>query len=150
MCGAMLQGPKEPPKMSLTKCELVLHLMGVYPDVIGRAPCNMAPLTTFGISGINHTAAPVRKYGEKIILKLYDLDPKTVKKTLPQDNPKNRKINFHYRTIYEEFERRENAPPPPPAPAEPKPEDPEAPEVSVTAPKDDDDDVPPDDPPDAS
>ena len=38
---------------------------------------------------------------------MYEIDPQRVRKVMPPDNPKSRKINHSYKYLYEAFTRRD-------------------------------------------
>ena len=49
----------------------------------------------------------VRSVGTKIVLKVYDLDPKVVRKKLPPDTPSMRNSSIGFKTLYDEIYKRE-------------------------------------------
>ena len=44
-------------------------------------------LTVFGLSAIDNSSSAVRRMGEKIVVKLYEIDPITVRRIMPPYNP---------------------------------------------------------------
>ena len=46
----------------------------------------------------------VKKCGEKMMIRLYDLDPKAVRKVMPKDTASVRKSNRSYKILFEKFD----------------------------------------------
>ena len=44
-------------------------------------------LTVFGLSAIDNSSSAERRMGEKIVVKLYEIDPITVRRIMPPYNP---------------------------------------------------------------
>ena len=95
------------PKMALLRTELIKYIIDELPDFIEEPPMTIANVTEFSLSAINHISSPVRKIGEKIMLRMYEIDPNRVRKIMPPDTPKNRKSNHNYKYLFEAFERRD-------------------------------------------
>ena len=60
-------------------------------------------LAEFGLSAVNHASGPVRKAGERFMLRLYEINPKAVRKIMPPDNEQTRKSNLNYKFLFDEF-----------------------------------------------
>ncbi len=102
----------EPPKQALTRCEVVYHMIKDLGLAGGRTPSSVGVgrLAEFAVSAVTHTAAPVRKYGERIALTLYSIDPGRVRRAVEEamegpDGTRNR--NVALRHLREEFDRRD-------------------------------------------
>ena len=106
-----LKAGKEHPKIAIAKAELVLYLVDELGDSLGEPPVTVENVTQFGLSGVNHTNPTVRKVGEKIVLKMYDLDGDFVRDMLPPDSSKTRMANLNYRRLFEAFDRRDGKSP---------------------------------------
>lgn len=61
-------------------------------------------LTEAGISGIHHPAEPVRKVAERVLLLVYKVNPRLVRKQLPPDDDVTRR-NLLYRQLFTEFDK---------------------------------------------
>ena len=91
----------------MTRCELVLHLVK-HLDLAGVSTGRVAD---FAVSAVTHSAAPVRKQGEKVALALYSRDPDRVRRAVrkasdgPDGGSRNR--NVALRKLLEEFDRRD-------------------------------------------
>ena len=59
-------------------------------------------IAEFGFSAVNHASGPVRKAGERLMIRLYETNPRSVRKIMPQDNDQNRK-NLNYKSLFETF-----------------------------------------------
>ena len=104
----MLQTGKDHPKRPLVKTDLAFYMLDETPDVVGTMPSTKpSKLAAFGLSAVNHSAAPVRKAGERFMIKLFEIAPKAVRKAMPPDNPHTRKSNINYKNIYDEIHRME-------------------------------------------
>ena len=95
--------------MVLVRVDLGFYLIDEAPDVIGSMPATKATkLAEFGLSAVNEASAPVRKSGERFMIRLFELQPNAVRKVMPPDNPQTRKTNLNYKHLYDEFIRMEN------------------------------------------
>ena len=65
-------------------------------------------MAEFGLSALNHASGPVRKAGERLLLRLYETNPKAVRKIMPPDNDQNRK-NINYKNIFDGFKSLDSA-----------------------------------------
>ena len=101
-------GSKEHPRIGLTKAELILYFMEEMPDLVGAAPTTVTNLAKFSITAVDSSTPAVKKCGEKLMLRLYDLEPKAVKKIMPNDTPSLRKSNRSYKILFEKFEEYDN------------------------------------------
>lgn len=61
-------------------------------------------LTEAGTSGIHHPSEPVRKVAERILLLVYKVNPRLVRKQLPPDDDVTRR-NLLYRQLFSEFDK---------------------------------------------
>lgn len=93
---------KEHPKMAVIKTELVLYMIDEL-NLVDRKHSSLEQVAEFGMTAVNHTTARVRKLGEKIMKKLFKIDPDRVRELIPPDNPKNRKANHNLRSLYKKF-----------------------------------------------
>ena len=66
-------------------------------------------LAEFGLSAVNHASGPVRKAGERFMLRLYEINPKAVRKIMPPDNEQTRKSNLNYKFLFDEFNSLDSA-----------------------------------------
>lgn len=61
-------------------------------------------LAEFGVSGLHHPAEVVRKVAERILLLVYKVNPRIVRKQLPPDDDITRR-NLLYRHLYQQFDK---------------------------------------------
>lgn len=61
-------------------------------------------LCEFGMSAIHHPTENVRKASERILIHVYKVNPRFVRKQLPPDDEITRR-NIMYRQLMQEFER---------------------------------------------
>jgi centrosomal protein CEP104 len=61
-------------------------------------------LTEFGSSGLHHPSEPVRKVAERVLILVYHINPRAVRKALPPDDELTRR-NLLYRHLFAEFDR---------------------------------------------
>ena len=54
---------------------------------LARSKSSFNRLTVFGLSAIDNSSSAVRRMGEKIVVKLYEIDPITVRRIMPPYNP---------------------------------------------------------------
>ncbi len=99
----------EPPKQALTRCELMLHLV----KNLDLAGVSTGKAAEFAVSAVTHTAAPVRKFGEKLTLCLHSRDPARVRRAVTTaaegggGEGATRNRNVALRKLLEEFDRRD-------------------------------------------
>ena len=65
-------------------------------------------MAEFGLSAVNHASGPIRKAGERLLLRLYEINPKSVRKIMPPENDQNRK-NMNYKNLYDDFKSLDSA-----------------------------------------
>ena len=95
------------PKMALVRSELMKYIIDELIDLVGEPPLTVTRVTEFALSAVNHTFQPVKRVGEKIMIRMYEIDPKRVRKIMPPDTPKNRKTNHAFKYLFEAFARRD-------------------------------------------
>ena len=95
------------PKMALVRSELMKYIIDELMELVGEPPLTFNRVVEFALSAINHTFQPVKRIGEKIMLRMYEIDPKRVRKVMPPDSPKTRKLNGSYKYLFEAFQRRD-------------------------------------------
>lgn len=61
-------------------------------------------LSEFGLSGLHHPAEAVRKVAERILVLVYKVNPRLVRKQLPPDDDITRR-NLLYRQLFHEFDK---------------------------------------------
>lgn len=61
-------------------------------------------LSDCGCSGIHHPSEPVRKVAERVLLLVYKINPRLVRKQLPPDDDVTRR-NLLYRQLFTEFDK---------------------------------------------
>lgn len=61
-------------------------------------------LSEFGLSGLHHPAEAVRKVAERILVLVYTVNPRLVRKQLPPDDDITRR-NLLYRQLFHEFDK---------------------------------------------
>lgn len=61
-------------------------------------------LSEFGLSGLHHPAEAVRKVAERILVLIYKVNPRLVRKQLPPDDDITRR-NLLYRQLFHEFDK---------------------------------------------
>lgn len=85
--------------MSLVRTDLAFYMIDEAPDIVGLMPCTKAnKLAEFGLSAVNQASAPVRKAGERFMIRLYEINPKAVRKAMPTDTR-----NLNYKHLLEHF-----------------------------------------------
>lgn len=61
-------------------------------------------LSEFGVSGLHHPAEAVRKVAERVLVHVYKVNPRLVRKQLPPDDDITRR-NLLYRQLFHEFDK---------------------------------------------
>ena len=102
-----LPNARQNPKMALLRAELIKHVVEEKPSLVGQPPFTIQKLAVFGLSAVDNSSSAVRRIGEKILVRLYEIDPKPVRKVLPPDGRKSRKMSQNYKYLFEAFERRD-------------------------------------------
>lgn len=93
------------PRLALSRMQMVEQLVlsqGIGTDKQSGLTCRT--LSEFGCSGIHHPAEPVRKVAERVLLLVYKVNPRLVRKQLPPDDDITRR-NLLYRQLFTEFDK---------------------------------------------
>lgn len=86
----------------LQMLEQLVNTQGISTDKHSGLTCRA--LSECGCSGIHHPAEPVRKVAERILLLVYKVNPRLVRKQLPPDDDITRR-NLLYRQLFTEFDK---------------------------------------------
>ncbi|KAG8037489.1 hypothetical protein G9C98_005699 [Cotesia typhae] len=92
-------------RLALSRLEMVEQLIlnhGISTDKQSGLTCRT--LSDLGSSGLLHPAEAVRKVSERILVLVYKVNPRLVRKQLPPDDDITRR-NLLYRQLYHEFDR---------------------------------------------
>ncbi|KAL1455476.1 hypothetical protein WDU94_009567, partial [Cyamophila willieti] len=92
------------PRLALSKLEMVEQLVlnqGISTNKQSGMTCRT--LAELGSSGLHHPAEAVRKVAERILIQIYKVNPRLVRKQLPPDDDVTRR-NILYRHLMQEFE----------------------------------------------
>lgn len=81
--------------------QLVLS-QGISADKVSGMTCRI--LSECGCSGINHPHENVRKVAERILIAVYKVNPRLIRKQLPPDDEITRR-NLLYRQLFTEFDK---------------------------------------------
>lgn len=81
--------------------EQLVEYQGISTDKHSGLTCRA--LTDCGSAGLHHPSECVRKVAERILLTVYKINPKLVRKQLPPDDDVTRR-NLLYRQIFNEFD----------------------------------------------
>lgn len=85
--------------MSLVRTDLAFYMIDEMPEIIGTMPATQpSKLAAFGLSAINQASAPVRKAGERFLIRLYELNPKAVRKVMPTGQKA-------YKHLFDQFDK---------------------------------------------
>lgn len=93
------------PRLALSRMQMVEQLVlsqGISTDKQSGLTCRT--LSECGCSGIHHPAEPVRKVAERVLLLVYHVNPRLVRKQLPPDDDITRR-NLLYRQLFTEFDK---------------------------------------------
>ncbi|XP_057656102.1 centrosomal protein of 104 kDa [Diorhabda carinulata] len=93
------------PRLALSRAEMVEQLIinhGISTEKQSGLTCRT--LAEFGLSGLHHPAEPVRKVSERILVLVYRVNPRLVRKQLPPDDDITRR-NLLYRQLFHEFDK---------------------------------------------
>lgn len=93
------------PRLSLSRMQMLEQLVlsqGISSDKQSGLTCRT--LSESGCSGIHHPAEPVRKVAERVLLLVYKVNPRIVRKQLPPDDDITRR-NLLYRQLFTEFDK---------------------------------------------
>lgn len=93
------------PRLALSRMQMLEQLVlsqGISTDKHSGLTCRA--LSDCGCSGIHHPAEPVRKVAERVLLLVYNVNPRLVRKQLPPDDDITRR-NLLYRQLFTEFDK---------------------------------------------
>lgn len=93
------------PRLALSRMQMLEQLVlsqGISSDKQSGLTCRL--LSECGCSGIHHPAEPVRKVAERILLLVYKVNPRLIRKQLPPDDDITRR-NLLYRQLFSEFDK---------------------------------------------
>lgn len=93
------------PRLALSRLEMVEQLIiarGISTDKQSGLTCRT--LAECGVSGLHHPAEPVRKVAERVLVQVYKVNPRLVRKQLPPDDDITRR-NLLYRQLFHEFDK---------------------------------------------
>lgn len=93
------------PRLALSRMQMLEQLVlsqGISTDKQSGLTCRS--LSESGCSGIHHPAEPVRKVAERVLLLVYKVNPRLVRKQLPPDDDITRR-NLLYRQLFTEFDK---------------------------------------------
>lgn len=93
------------PRLALSRMQMLEQLVlsqGISTDKQSGLTCRS--LSECGCSGIHHPAEPVRKVAERVLLLVYKVNPRLVRKQLPPDDDITRR-NLLYRQLFSEFDK---------------------------------------------
>lgn len=93
------------PRLALSRMQMLEQLV-LSQGINKEKQSGLSPrtLTEAGISGIHHPAEPVRKVAERVLLLVYKVNPRLVRKQLPPDDDVTRR-NLLYRQLFSEFDK---------------------------------------------
>ncbi|XP_053696322.1 centrosomal protein of 104 kDa [Sabethes cyaneus] len=93
------------PRLALSRMQMLEQLVlsqGISSDKQSGLACRT--LSESGCSGIHHPAESVRKVAERVLLLVYKVNPRLVRKQLPPDDDITRR-NLLYRQLFTEFDK---------------------------------------------
>uniref|UniRef100_A0A182PQ22 Angiotensin-converting enzyme n=1 Tax=Anopheles epiroticus TaxID=199890 RepID=A0A182PQ22_9DIPT len=93
------------PRLALSRMQMLEQLVlsqGISNDKQSGLACRT--LSEAGCSGIHHPAESVRKVAERVLLLVYKVNPRLVRKQLPPDDDITRR-NLLYRQLFAEFDK---------------------------------------------
>jgi centrosomal protein CEP104 len=93
------------PRLALSRMQMLEQLVlsqGINQEKQSGMSCRI--LSEFGCSGINHPHDNVRKVAERILLAVYKVNPRLIRKQLPPDDEITRR-NLLYRQLFAEFDK---------------------------------------------
>lgn len=93
------------PRLALSRMQMLEQLVlsqGINQEKQSGMTCRI--LSECGCSGINHPHENVRKVAERIILAVYKVNPRLIRKQLPPDDEITRR-NLLYRQLFTEFDK---------------------------------------------
>lgn len=98
-------GSASHPRLATSRLQMLEQLvltLGISPDKQSGLTCRI--LAEAGISGINHPTEGVRKIAERILLLVYRVNRRLVRKLVPPDDDVTRR-NLMYRQLFQEFDK---------------------------------------------
>lgn len=93
------------PRLALSRMQMLEQLVlsqGINQEKQSGMTCRI--LSECGCSGINHPHEGVRKVSERILLAVYKINPRLIRKQLPPDDEITRR-NLLYRQLFNEFDK---------------------------------------------
>jgi centrosomal protein CEP104 len=93
------------PRLALSRMQILEQLVlsqGINQEKPSGMSCRV--LSECGCSGINHPHESVRKVAERILLAVYKVNPRLIRKQLPPDDEITRR-NLLYRQLFTEFDK---------------------------------------------
>lgn len=94
-------------RLALSRLQMLEQLLlsqGISGDKQSGLTCRI--LSEAGCSGIHHPAEPVRKVAERVLLLVYKINPRLVRKQLPPDDSFGiTRRNLLYRQLFQEFDK---------------------------------------------
>lgn len=93
------------PRLALSRIQMLEQLVlsqGISSDKQSGLTCRI--LSESGIAGLSHPHENVRKVAERILLSVYKVNPRLIRKQLPPDDEITRR-NLLYRQLYAEFDK---------------------------------------------
>lgn len=93
------------PRLALSRMQMLEQLVlsqGINQEKQSGMTCRI--LSECGCSGINHPHEGVRKVSERILLAVYKVNPRLIRKQLPPDDEITRR-NLLYRQLFTEFDK---------------------------------------------
>lgn len=93
------------PRLALSRMQMLEQLVlsqGISQDKQSGLTCRI--LSECGCSGINHPHENVRKVAERILISVYKVNPRLIRKQLPPDDEITRR-NLLYRQLFTEFDK---------------------------------------------
>lgn len=98
-------GSASHPRLAMSRLQMLEQLvltLGISADKQSGLTCRI--LAEAGISGINHPTEGVRKIAERVLLLVYRVNRRLVRKLVPPDDDVTRR-NLMYRQLFQEFDK---------------------------------------------
>lgn len=98
-------GSASHPRLAMSRLQMLEQLvltLGINADKQSGLTCRI--LAEAGISGINHPTEGVRKIAERVLLLVYRVNRRLVRKLVPPDDDVTRR-NLMYRQLFQEFDK---------------------------------------------
>jgi centrosomal protein CEP104 len=93
------------PRLALSRMQMLEQIVlsqGINNEKQSGMTCRI--LSECGISGISHPHENVRKVSERILIAVYKINPRLIRKQLPPDDEITRR-NLLYRQLFTEFDK---------------------------------------------